>query len=208
MWRASRRSHNALRNPSRHRREPARIEIARPGVLGWPDEQPYDQILVSAEAGVVPGELLAQLGTRGAMVLCCPWPANCCGYARRWALAWWSNSSGSAASYPCAESAHPAGGDREQRISVRPPRPCVQPDDCQAAGSAWGLWVGRGRSVNWFARSFTCAGTVSGCLGCLHPLAAVQHRRQRDPADRRDLADVCPVTSPRSTTVSYTHLTL
>src|SRR5664279_4817654 len=162
MWRASRRSHSALRNRSRHRREPARIDIARPGVLGWPDEQPYDQILVSAEAGVVPGELLAQLGTRGAMVLCCPWPANCCGYARRWALAWWSNSSGSAASYPCAESAHPAGGDREQRISVRPPRPCVQPDDCQAAGSAWGLWVGRGRSVNWFARSFTCAGTVSG----------------------------------------------
>src|SRR5450756_2734295 len=69
MWRASRRSHNALRNPSRHRREPARIETARPGVLGWPDEQPYDRILVSAEAGVVPGELLAQLGTRGAMVL-------------------------------------------------------------------------------------------------------------------------------------------
>ena len=47
----------------------ARIETARPGVLGWPDEQPYDRILVSAEAGVVPGELLAQLGTRGAMVL-------------------------------------------------------------------------------------------------------------------------------------------
>jgi len=28
-------------------------------VLGWPDEQSYDRILVSAEAGVVPGELVA-----------------------------------------------------------------------------------------------------------------------------------------------------
>lgn len=47
----------------------ARIETARPGVLGWPDEQPYDRILVSAEAPAVPGELLAQLASCGVMVV-------------------------------------------------------------------------------------------------------------------------------------------
>ena len=47
----------------------ARIETARPGVLGWPDEQPYDRILVSAEAPVVPAGLVAQLATPGVMVV-------------------------------------------------------------------------------------------------------------------------------------------
>ena len=47
----------------------ARIESARPDVLGWPEEAPYDRILVSAESGTVPGELLDQLAPNGLMVL-------------------------------------------------------------------------------------------------------------------------------------------
>ena len=47
----------------------ARIEQARPDALGWPDEAPFDRILVSAESGAVPGELLEQLAPNGIMVL-------------------------------------------------------------------------------------------------------------------------------------------
>jgi protein-L-isoaspartate(D-aspartate) O-methyltransferase len=47
----------------------ARIEPAMPDVLGWPEEAPFDRILVSAESGTVPGELLDQLAPSGVMVL-------------------------------------------------------------------------------------------------------------------------------------------
>lgn len=42
---------------------------AEPGVLGVPDRAPYDRILVSAEPGRIPAELLDQLGDPGRMVL-------------------------------------------------------------------------------------------------------------------------------------------
>ena len=47
----------------------ASIRQATPGVLGVPDEAPYDRILVSAEPGRLPGELLDQLADPGRMVL-------------------------------------------------------------------------------------------------------------------------------------------
>jgi protein-L-isoaspartate(D-aspartate) O-methyltransferase len=47
----------------------ARVEQAVPGVLGRPQEAPYDRILVSAEADAVPAELERQLAEGGAMVL-------------------------------------------------------------------------------------------------------------------------------------------
>jgi protein-L-isoaspartate(D-aspartate) O-methyltransferase len=47
----------------------ARIEQAAPGVLGHPEGAPYDRILVSAEAGRLPTELVAQLGEEGRMVV-------------------------------------------------------------------------------------------------------------------------------------------
>jgi protein-L-isoaspartate(D-aspartate) O-methyltransferase len=47
----------------------ARIEQAREGVLGLPDEGPFDRILVSADAGHVPDPLVAQLHPDGLMVL-------------------------------------------------------------------------------------------------------------------------------------------
>ncbi|QGF22466.1 protein-L-isoaspartate O-methyltransferase family protein [Raineyella fluvialis] len=46
-----------------------RFEVAVRGVLGWPDEAPYDRILVSADAGRVPPELEEQLAVGGRMVL-------------------------------------------------------------------------------------------------------------------------------------------
>ena len=47
----------------------ARIERARPGELGWPDEAPFDRILVSASASLrVPPPLLDQLGAPGVLV--------------------------------------------------------------------------------------------------------------------------------------------
>lgn len=46
----------------------ARIEAARAGVLGMPDEAPFDRILVSAEAGELPASLVDQLGPVGRMV--------------------------------------------------------------------------------------------------------------------------------------------
>jgi protein-L-isoaspartate(D-aspartate) O-methyltransferase len=47
----------------------ARITEAEPGVLGRPDRAPYDRILVSAMARVLPGELVAQLAEHGRMVV-------------------------------------------------------------------------------------------------------------------------------------------
>lgn len=47
----------------------ARIEQASPGRLGWPEEAPYDRILVSADGGRVPQELTEQLAPDGRMVL-------------------------------------------------------------------------------------------------------------------------------------------
>lgn len=47
----------------------ARIERSRPGALGWPDEAPFDRILVSASASLrVPPPLLDQLGAPGVLV--------------------------------------------------------------------------------------------------------------------------------------------
>ncbi len=47
----------------------ARVEQAVPGRLGWPQEAPYDRILVSAAADTVPAELERQLTGGGVMVL-------------------------------------------------------------------------------------------------------------------------------------------
>jgi protein-L-isoaspartate(D-aspartate) O-methyltransferase len=47
----------------------ASVRRATPGVLGVPEEAPYDRILVSAEPGTIPGELLDQLADPGRMVL-------------------------------------------------------------------------------------------------------------------------------------------
>ena len=44
------------------------IEPARPGVLGLPDDAPFDRILVSAAARQLPGALVEQLGPDGVMV--------------------------------------------------------------------------------------------------------------------------------------------
>lgn len=45
------------------------VRLATPGVLGAPDEAPFDRILVSAEAQVVPETLVAQLADGGVMVV-------------------------------------------------------------------------------------------------------------------------------------------
>jgi protein-L-isoaspartate(D-aspartate) O-methyltransferase len=55
-------------NLARTGRPWARIEWALPGVLGWPDEAPYDRVLVSAEAQKLPRELVDQLTEDGRMV--------------------------------------------------------------------------------------------------------------------------------------------
>lgn len=47
----------------------ARVERARRGVLGWPDEAPYRRILVSAAARRLPPGLVAQLAAGGRMVI-------------------------------------------------------------------------------------------------------------------------------------------
>ena len=48
---------------------PARIEQAVPGTLGLPDLAPFERILVSAEATVLPDPLLEQLDDDGALVV-------------------------------------------------------------------------------------------------------------------------------------------
>lgn len=47
----------------------ASVRVATPGVLGAPDEAPFDRILVSAEADHIPPALIHQLGPDGVMVL-------------------------------------------------------------------------------------------------------------------------------------------
>ncbi len=47
----------------------AEIHLAPPGVLGDPSQAPYDRILVSAEADVLPEDLVAQLAPNGVMVI-------------------------------------------------------------------------------------------------------------------------------------------
>jgi len=47
----------------------ARIEQARPGVLGRPEAAPFARILVSAEASELPAELVDQLTPGGRMVI-------------------------------------------------------------------------------------------------------------------------------------------
>jgi protein-L-isoaspartate(D-aspartate) O-methyltransferase len=47
----------------------ARIEQAHPGELGHPAGAPYDRILVSAEAGSLPPQLVDQLGEEGRLVI-------------------------------------------------------------------------------------------------------------------------------------------
>ena len=47
----------------------ARIDQAVPGTLGDSSAAPYDRILVSAEAGTLPTELVTQLGDEARMVL-------------------------------------------------------------------------------------------------------------------------------------------
>jgi protein-L-isoaspartate(D-aspartate) O-methyltransferase len=46
----------------------ASIEVAEPGVLGWPSQAPYDRILVSAAARTLPDELVDQLASPGVMI--------------------------------------------------------------------------------------------------------------------------------------------
>jgi protein-L-isoaspartate(D-aspartate) O-methyltransferase len=45
------------------------VHTAKPGLLGWPDDAPYDRILVSAQARELPDELCAQLAEPGIMVV-------------------------------------------------------------------------------------------------------------------------------------------
>lgn len=47
----------------------AEIRLAHPGVLGAPQDAPYDRILVSAQADAVPESLVAQLADGGVMVI-------------------------------------------------------------------------------------------------------------------------------------------
>jgi len=45
------------------------VHQAEPGVLGWPRRAPYDRILVSADGGRLPGELVEQLAVPGRLVV-------------------------------------------------------------------------------------------------------------------------------------------
>lgn len=47
----------------------ARIELAHPNRLGWPQDAPYDRILVSAGATTLPESLVDQLADGGVMVV-------------------------------------------------------------------------------------------------------------------------------------------
>ena len=47
----------------------ASVREATPGMVGVPEEAPYDRILVSAESDRIPADLLDQLGDPGRMVL-------------------------------------------------------------------------------------------------------------------------------------------
>ncbi|MFV0463624.1 MAG: protein-L-isoaspartate O-methyltransferase family protein [Nostocoides sp.] len=47
----------------------ASIRVSSPGQIGLPAAAPFDRILVSAEAGELPQDLVAQLNDRGRMVI-------------------------------------------------------------------------------------------------------------------------------------------
>lgn len=47
----------------------ASVRQAVPEVLGWPEEAPYDRVLVSAEPRTLPQELVDQLAEGGRMVI-------------------------------------------------------------------------------------------------------------------------------------------
>jgi protein-L-isoaspartate(D-aspartate) O-methyltransferase len=56
-------------NLARVARPWARIERALPGVLGWPDEAPYDRVLVSAQPRALPQQLVDQVAVGGRLVI-------------------------------------------------------------------------------------------------------------------------------------------
>lgn len=56
-------------NVARHPMPWVRIRAAEEGVLGLPEEAPFDRILCSAEASSVPEELVSQLAPGGVLVL-------------------------------------------------------------------------------------------------------------------------------------------
>lgn len=62
-------SRAALAEGDRPRTARARVREAQAGVLGAPEEAPFDRILVSAEARELPGELVDQLAADGVMVV-------------------------------------------------------------------------------------------------------------------------------------------
>lgn len=47
----------------------AEVRLARPGVLGWPEDGPYDRILCSAAPHRLPQELVDQLADGGRLVI-------------------------------------------------------------------------------------------------------------------------------------------
>lgn len=56
-------------NVARQQRPWATVQAAVPGVLGVPEEAPFDRILVSAEADELPEDLLDQLADDGILVI-------------------------------------------------------------------------------------------------------------------------------------------
>lgn len=59
----------AVKNIAREQLAHCTIRVATPGVLGAPDEAPFDRILVSAEPAHLPQELVEQLAPGGIMVI-------------------------------------------------------------------------------------------------------------------------------------------
>jgi protein-L-isoaspartate(D-aspartate) O-methyltransferase len=49
-------------------RAPVSVHQTEPGVLGWPEEAPYDRVLVSAASATVPPALLEQVAVGGVLV--------------------------------------------------------------------------------------------------------------------------------------------
>jgi protein-L-isoaspartate(D-aspartate) O-methyltransferase len=47
----------------------AEVRLARPGVLGWPDDAPFDRILCSASPRELPDDLVDQLADGGRLVV-------------------------------------------------------------------------------------------------------------------------------------------
>lgn len=59
----------AMKNCKRQNIANATIHQAKESVVGWPDEAPYNRILVSADPDRMPHELLRQLKSPGRMVI-------------------------------------------------------------------------------------------------------------------------------------------